>query len=130
MIDKEPYIIQAVAQYVTQRVQSFASAFVLESPTFPKVTVSEIGNVPATRFRSSADIEDMSILTYEVNIYSMSKLECRELAALVNDAMDGMNFTRDTGQFVPNLADRNIFRYVGRYRVSIDLNGIMYRTRQ
>lgn len=127
MVDKEPYVVAAVKQAVLSYGATYASAFTLEKPALPKVTIVEIGNTTATRYRSTADKEDISVLTYEVNVYSMDKLECRILARLASEAMDGMNFIRDMGQFIPNLADRNIFRFVGRYRVHMNQDGVMYR---
>lgn len=98
---------------------------------FPLVTVSEIGNVVQDRFEDSAEIENASLLTYEINAFSNSegnkKKQAKALLRAADAAMAELGFERVYCQPTPNLADATIFRMTARYRAVIDKNETIYR---
>ena len=98
---------------------------------FPLVTVLEIGNVVQDRFEDSAEIENATLLTYEINVFSNleggKKKQAKTLIHAADSVMVELGFERVYCQPAPNLADATIFRMTARYRAVIDKNEIIYR---
>lgn len=98
---------------------------------FPLVTVSEIGNVVQDRFEDSEEIENATLLTYEINAFSNleggKKKQAKTLIGAVDSVMAELGFERVYCQPSPNIADATIFRMTARYRAVIDKNEIIYR---
>ena len=76
-------------------------------------------------------MENHVSVLYEVNIYSNKKVgkkaECREIAALIDERMLALGFTRKMLQPIPNLDDATIYRMVGRYSAIVSKNKVIYR---
>jgi hypothetical protein len=70
-------------------------------------------------------------VTYEVNVYSNKqtgkKTECKNIAAVVDEILLAMNFTRSMLEPVPNMADATIYRMTGRYTAVISKDKKLYR---
>ena len=105
----------------------FKSEFVPNPSKFPFATLMEIDNLTSRRNRSSSLTEDYAIVTYEANVYDTSKHGCRTVMNTLDDAMVRLGFMRITSQFVPNLADPNLYRYTARYQAIADPNKVIYR---
>lgn len=129
MIDVETDVFDYVYPFVAPLVPDgcFRSVYVPSSSKFPCATLMETDNVTDVKFRSTAILEDYAILTYEANVYAMSKSECRTVMSALDEGMTRLGFTRATLQFVPNLADSTIWRCVARYTASADRNKVIYR---
>ena len=129
MIDVENHVFDAVYASVSGVVPSgnFASVYVPAPASFPFVTLMEMDNATDTRHLSTSDDEEYAIVTYEANIYSMDKQECRRIADVLDRAMYKLNFTRLSMAFIPNLSDRTIYRINSRYQAVADTNNVMYR---
>ena len=67
---------------------------------------------------------------YQCEVYSNldgeKKQQARELAAAVDEVMEGLGFIRTLGQPVPNLADMTIYRYTTRYEGIIGTDNVLY----
>lgn len=129
MIDVEADVFNYVYPDVAPLVPEgcFKSVFVPSPPKFPFATLMEMDNITDAKNRSSARDEDYAVLTYEANVYAMDKVSCRAVMSALDTAMIRLGFTRLSSQFIPNLADNTIFRYVARYRATADANKVIYR---
>lgn len=87
--------------------------------SFPAVTVAEIDNSVVRRMATAGRIENASMLTYEVNIYTnrsgYKKLDAKEIMLAVDECLSGMGFVRTMCNPVPNLQDSSIYRLTARY---------------
>ena len=129
MIDVETLVFDHVYASVSGVVPegNFASNYVPAPASFPFVTLMEMDNATDTSHLSSADDEEYAVVTYEANVYAMDKQECRNILDTLDRAMYRLNFTRLSTGFVPNMADRTIYRATARYQAVADTNSIMYR---
>ena len=96
--------------------------YVRTPPSFPCVSIVEIGNSPA--HMDSAGREKYSRLTYEVNVYSNKavgkKSECKAILNRIDALLYERNFIRTMPFQVPNLADASIYRLTARYSAETD----------
>lgn len=129
MIDVEQGVFAHVATAVSGLLAPgcFRSVYVPSATKFPCATLMETDNASSVYQLSSADHEEFALLTYEANVYAMSKGECRAVMDAIDTAMTKLGFTRTMMQFVPNLADNMIFRYIARYQAEAGHDGIIYR---
>ena len=129
MIDVENHVFDYVYASVSTVVPegNFVSNYVPAPASFPFVTLMEMDNAVDTRHLSSADEEEYAVVTYEANVYAMDKQECRQIADTLDRAMYRLNFVRLSTGFIPNLADRTIYRMTARYQAVADTNNILYR---
>ena len=121
MIDLECDVFNAVYSDVFSLVPTgcFKSMYVPNPTKFPFATLMEIDNYTDSRMRSSADIEDYAIITYEANVYAMDKPGCRKVMDALDKALTRLGFTRLSMGTVPNLADAQLFRMTGKYRAEV-----------
>lgn len=129
MIDIEADVFDRVYGAVSPLVPTgcFKSVYVPNPTKFPFVTLMEMDNLTDRKNRSSAMTEDYAIVTYEANVYAMDKAGCKNVMSALDTAMVNLGFIRLMCQFVPNLADNNIFRYTARYQAVTDANKVIYR---
>ena len=129
MINIEKEVFDRIAMAVRNE---YPGAYVVgeyvKSPSqFPCVSIVEIDNVAYDRTQSSGSLENHADVTYEVNIYSNKtsgkKSECKAIAALIDNELATLGFSRTMLQPIPNMDDATIYRMTGRYRgvVSKDL---------
>lgn len=110
--------------------KKFVSTVITTSPTaFPAGSLIEIDNRTVLERQSSTPVENFSLVTYQLDVYALSKSKCREVYAAVDASMIGMNFTRVSGQYINNLENTKVFRYTARYQAMIDSEGNIYRGR-
>lgn len=130
MIDIENNIFDAVYPFIEPLVPDggFVSEYVPEPASLPHVYLCEIDNYPDRRTADTGRREWSSVIVYESNVYATSKEECRRIQAALDSAMvEMMGFSKTQGTFVPNLADRTIYRIVSRYSRGVTHNGDLYR---
>ena len=130
MIDAEVKIFNRVHAVVAPLYAKgkFVSTIISEEPTgFPAASLIEMDNMTVTRRQSSTPKENFALITYQLEVYAMSKAKCREVYAAADDAMIAMNFNRLSGQYINNIGNTKVFRYVARYDAVIDREGNLYR---
>lgn len=129
MIDLETHVFDRIFSDVAPLVPEgcFKSMAIPRPPAFPFATLYETDNFTYRKNRSSAREEDYAIVTYEANVYAMTKAECRNVMAALDEGMTRLGFMRLSLQFVPNLSDPVIFRYTARYQAVADLHKVIYR---
>lgn len=133
MINVENEIFDAVAQSVRKAYPSvFISGEYIKTPTkFPFVSLIEMSNVAYEKTQSSGGLENHASLMYEVNIYSNKqsgkKSECKAIAALIDNELATLGFSRTMLQPIPNMDDATIYRMTGRYTAVISKDKTLYR---
>lgn len=106
------------------------SEYVDTPPSFPSVSIVEISNLTKTSTITSSDFDNFADIAYEVNIYSnktTGKIECKQIASVIDTFLLQRNFTRSMLQPIPNFADAKIHRYVGRYEASVSKDKVLFR---
>ena len=133
MINVENEIFSKVAASVRAAYPSaFVSGEYVRTPSkFPFVSLIEMSNTAYDRTQSSGGLENHASLMYEVNIYSNrqrgKKSECKEIAALIDNELATLGFSRTMLQPIPNMDDATIYRMTGRYTAVISKDKKLYR---
>jgi hypothetical protein len=133
MIDCENEIFSAVAKAVrTEYPSVFISGEYIKSPSkFPFVSLIEMSNTAYDKTQSSGGLENHASLMYEVNVYSNKtkgkKSECKAIAALIDNELATLGFSRTMLQPIPNMDDATIYRMTGRYTAVISKDKVIYR---
>ena len=133
MIDCEAEIFNAVAKTVREAYPSvFISGEYIKTPSkFPFVSLIEMSNTAYDKTQSSEGLENHASLMYEVNVYSNKtsgkKSECKAIAALIDNELATLGFSRTMLQPIPNMDDATIYRITGRYTAVISKDKKLYR---
>lgn len=133
MIDAESEIFSKVADSVRAVYPTvFMSSEYVRSPSrFPFVSLIEMSNTSYERTQSSGGVENHASLMYEVNVYSNrqrgKKSECKAIAALIDNELAALGFSRTMLQPIPNMDDATIYRMTGRYTAVISKDKKLYR---
>ena len=106
---------------------NFRSEYVAEYESLPLATLVRMDSIPYWRRESTADAEDLTIDTYELNVFAESTDECRNIANAIAERMRQMNFRRLSMMPVMNGNDIRVKRIVARFEHCIDSQGRMYR---
>jgi hypothetical protein len=143
MIDYEMDIFNAVATALrAQRPTDFSTppetpqrGFItgdkVSAPAmFPCVSICEGGNSTNRNTQDTSNTENHADITIEIEVFSNResgrKAHCRQVAAVVDDALLGLNFTKGMLESIPN-ADSRVHRMFGRYHATIGKDGQIYR---
>lgn len=122
MISLENEVTNAIANALTNAYPSaFVTAGYIQSSTqFPCVQVVEIDSRVLERGSSLSTIEVFATVVIEINFYSNKtagkKEECRQLAAVTDEVMEGLGFMRTMLSQTPNYEDATIYRMTGRWQ--------------
>ena len=133
MIDCENEIFDRVADSVRAAYPSaFISGEYIRTPSkFPFVSLIEMSNTAYDRTQSSGGLENHASVMYEVNVYSNKtrgkKSECKAIAALIDNELATLGFSRTMLQPIPNMDDATIYRMTGRYTAVISKDKVIYR---
>lgn len=133
MIDVESEIFSRVAGSVRAAFPAvfMSGEYVRTPPKFPFVSLVEMSNTAYDRTQSSGGLENHASLLYEVNVYSNKKSgkksECKAIAALIDNEMATLGFSRTMLQPIPNMDDATIYRMTGRYTAVISKDKKLYR---
>lgn len=88
----------------------------------PAVTIVEADNRVLMSMRTD-NIENAASLMYEVNVYTNNaagkKTAAKKIMNTVDNAFEGLGFTRMFREQVPNLKDATIYRIVARYEGTV-----------
>ena len=105
--------------------------YVKSPPKFPAVSLVEVDNSAYTRTQTDSNVENHAELLYEVNVYSNKKSgkksECKEIAALIDNELAALGFSRTMLQPIPNMDDATIYRMTGRYRAVASKDNTIFR---
>lgn len=124
MIDIENIVFTRAAQAVRSEFPhaSVSGEYVEVPAGFPFVSIVEADNSVLESRRDLSGIEHYANLMYEINIYTnngaVRKSTAKAIAAVVDQAMSEMKFTRIFKNPIPN-ADRSIYRIIMRYRAVV-----------
>ena len=124
MIDIESIVFDTVYKAVKSKVPKaeVKSVYVESAAEFPCVCVVEDDNRTFQKTLDGSLNEHHAELLYTVTVYSNKKNgkkeEARAIAKVIDEAMQGMKFTRIMLNQIPNI-DQRIYRIVGRYRAIV-----------
>lgn len=133
MIDIESQVFGRVAAKLRETFKGIyvTGEYVKTPSSFPAVSLVEMDNTPLTRTQTSDFVENHAVLMYELNVYSNKtagkKTECKKIAAMVDEEMAAMGFTRTMLNPIPNMDDATIYRMVGRYRAVVSKDNVLFR---
>lgn len=133
MINIENEIFNDVSTRVRASVEDvyMSGEYVKAPPYFPAVSLVEMDNAPYRNTQTSGELENHSVLMYEVNVYSNKKTgkktECKKIIALIDEAMKLLGFTRTMLQPIPNMDDATIYRMTARYTAIVSKDKVIYR---
>lgn len=130
MIDYEVKIFNRVHGKVAPLCanKKFVSTVITEKPTaFPAASLIEVSNTTVRERQTSTPVENYGRIMYQLEVFATKKSDCRNVYATADTEMISMNFTRISGDFINNLDNSGVFRYVARYEAEIDPDGNIYR---
>ena len=133
MIDIESQVFSRIAARLRETFKGIyvTGEYVKTPPSFPAVSLVEMDNTPLIRTQTTDSVENHAVIIYELNVYSNKtagkKTECKKIAAMVDEEMAAMGFTRTMLNPIPNMDDATIYRMVGRYRVTVSKDNVFFR---
>lgn len=133
MIDVENAVFNRVATRVREVFPNiFMTGEYVKSPSsFPAASLVEMDNSTRVDTVDSSSNENHANVMYEANVYSNKtagkKSECKEIIALIDEAMLALGFSRVTLTPVPNEYDSTIYRMVARYRATVSAKHEIFR---
>ena len=130
MIDFETKVFTRVYDKVAQYCED--GQFVSDTPEtlakLPSGCLYEMDNATVRRWQTSTPVENYALITYQMEFHAGKKDTVRKLAKIADREMIAMNFTRISGEFIPNLDNPKVKRWVGRYEAVVDREGNLYRS--
>ena len=132
MIQPENYIFDIVSKALKSDHNGiFVSGEYVNIPaSFPAVTVIESDNRVLERMRTTT-IENAVSLMYECNIYTnrsgYKKQDANAILQTLNNAFEGIGFTRTFCNPIANLQDATIYRIVVRFQGVCDKDFMIYQ---
>ena len=133
MIDLESEVFDVIGRTLEVAYPSatIKGEYVRTPSKFPFVSFIEMSNTVYDRTQSSGGVENHASVMYEVNIYSNKKSgkksECKAIAALIDNEMAALGFSRTMLQPIPNMDDATIYRMTGRYTAVVSKDKKLYR---
>ena len=133
MIDIEREVMSRISATLIKKFPKInLSNELLKTPSnFPCVSVIEIDNRMYERTQSTDCGENHAVVVYEVNVYSNKqrgkKDEVKSIISLIDEVLEGLNFSRMMLNPVPNLVDNTIYRMVARYQAVVSKDRKLYR---
>lgn len=122
MITLENQVVNAIDDALENEYPgAFVTAGYINSASqFPCVQVVEIDNRVFERATSLSEIEVMATIVIEINFFSnktaAKKEECRQLATITDEVMEGLGFMRTMLSQTPNYEDATVYRMTGRWQ--------------
>lgn len=122
MISLENEVTNAIDQALTEaNVEAFVTAgYIQSSSMFPCVQVVEIDSRVFERGSTLSRIEVFATVVIEINFFSNKtsgkKEECRQLATIADEVMEGLGFMRTLLSQTPNYEDSTVYRMTGRWQ--------------
>lgn len=99
-------------------------------PRFPCLTLEQVDNYTYQKSLDAEHQEHDAWVVFEVNVYSNltsgAKQQCKAIMQLVDEQLQGLNFTRMFCNPAKN-ADKRYFRMTARYQAVVSEDYIIYR---
>lgn len=133
MIDIENEVFDAVEKEAVSKYPGLKmDSLETRSPaSFPFASLVQKSNVAWRRSRTSTSNEEHAAVMFELNVYSNKwsgkKAECKKIAAIINDKMQSLGFTRAFLEPTPNTDDATVYRMTGRYQGIVSKDKKIYR---
>lgn len=133
MIDIENEVFDTVALCVlAEEPDAYVTGIYERMPAkFPCVMLIEKDNRTNISTQTNASMENHAVLLYELDVYSNliknRKAQCKRIAAIVDEQMQRLGFTRNMLEPIDNMLDASIYRIKGRYQAIVDKNKTIYR---
>lgn len=133
MIDIENELFTLIATIVRAKYPDafIVGEYVKTPPSFPCIAFLEEDNQGYWKTQTTSDMENHAQVLYTVNIYSnkkkAKKMECRQIASLIDEKMTAIGFHRLMLSPIPNEDDPSIYRITARYRAVVSKDKTIYR---
>ena len=128
--DFESDVFDAVYDYIVPSKiadGNFRSEKVSEFESLPLATLIRMDSFPDWKRESTSENEDLTVDTYESNVFALSMNECKDIANAIAERMRQMNFRRLSMRPVLNGNDVRVAQIAMRFEHRIDNRGMMYR---
>lgn len=99
----------------------------LDFAKLPGSCLYEMDNATFRKKQSSTPVENYALITYTLEVYGSKRETVKKIVKAGDDKMISMNFNRISGQYVPNMDNPKVVRWVGRYEAVVDRDGNLYR---
>ena len=132
MIDHENEVYTAVRHALKAEFPDIAvsSEYRQVAEKLPHVYFEEIANSVVRSTQDSGCLENHVRVNYNAEVFSGKvngkKAEAKAIAAVIDDTMQRLGFTRTLKEPFPNESDATIYRIVMRYRGVIGRDGLVY----
>lgn len=133
MIDIESDVLLRVREAVLKKFPNtyVTDEYIRKPKRFPCLMLSEINNSVLVQTQSSSSNENHARISFQLDVYSNrvndKKRECREIAAIADNVLLQIGFTRSMLDAIPNLEDATIYRLTGRYTAVASKDKKIYR---
>lgn len=132
MIDIESAVFNQVANAFDAAYPDAArySEQTTSPPKFPCLTLEQVDNYTYQKSLDAEHKEHGAWVVFDVNVYSNltsgAKQQCKAIMQLVDQQLQGLNFTRMFCNPGKN-ADKKYTRYTARYQAVVSEDYVMYR---
>lgn len=133
MIDIETEVYDPVRSLIlAQYPDAYVTGEYIRAPAkFPAVCIEQTDNTAYGWTQDSDGLEHDAYIMFEVNIYSNrvkgKKAEAKALAAIVDEYMLHIGFTRTFLNPIPNLLEATVYRLTARYQAIVSKDHKIYR---
>ena len=130
MIDNEVRVFNHVYPAVAPlcAAKNFVSSVSnIDYARLPGSCLYEMDNATYRQKQSSTPIENYVLVTYVFEVYGGKKETVKKIANAGDARMIELNFSRISGEYIPNMDNPKVVRWVGRYEAVMDRYGNIYR---
>lgn len=130
MIDYESTIfnnVHSVASPLCAK-NRFVSTPIDSYTTLPAASLFEMDSRTVVQRQSSTPAENISRVTYQLDVVAETKAKCRQIFKAIDDRMIQLNFNRISANYITYPENTKVVRYVARYDAEIDQEGNIYRS--
>ena len=133
MIDKENEVYTRVREKVLEAFPEvdMDSSYQIAPSEFPHVSLFQSDTFTPAEYLDTRLIPKYEASTFTAEVSSNKsghkKTECKEIMAVICDAMSLMNYRRIICTSVPNINDSSIYRLTARFTALVDENGFYRR---
>ena len=128
MIDKENEIFTRVYERVIEQFPTIEmdTSYQAIPSKFPHVSLYQMDSYTPRDKMDNAVHPKYVAITFEAQVYANNvktkKMQAKKIMAIINDAMEEMNFRRIILTPTPNLNDASIYRLTARFEGVADAN--------
>lgn len=131
MLDVENEIFSKLTDLLKDKFPDIttSSTYTNTPSKYPFVSIEEISNSVDPLEETSCDIEAITNVGIEVNVYAKDprkKSNAKEIVAVVNDYMESIGFLRISKTPMQD-DNETVYRYILRYNGKISKSNVVYR---